>query len=300
MNLYCRAGRAGPLLTFLRSELQLSASLVQRLKRTDALTVNGLPVFTNHPVLPGDVISVCLDEPPPAFPPEAGPLEILWEDDALLAADKPPCLWTHPSASRQTGTLANLAAGYFRQRGQPCGIHPVTRLDRDTFGVVLLAKNAHIHALLCRAQQACRLEKTYLAAVAGGPEQDAGLISLPIGRRGGGSLLREVRADGQAARTRYRVLNRAAGVSLLELRPETGRTHQLRVHCAAMGFPILGDRGYSSPASLLLSRRWDLHTQQLCAARLRFAHPLTGEPLEIASHQAPFFPDSSDIFPFDG
>ncbi len=283
MRLCCTAARSGPLLSFLRRELGLSSSLVKARKADGVFFVNGNPVFTDHPVHPGDRIEVLLREDPPDFPAESGALSILYEDECLLAVDKPPALWVHPSPSRQTGTLANRAAGYYETTGQACGIHVVTRLDRDTFGVVLLAKHAHIHALLGKAQQQGLLHKTYLAAVCGQMPADQGTIDLPIARRGGGSLLREVRPDGQQAVTEYRVLAEAEGLSLVELRPVTGRTHQLRVHCAALGCPILGDRDYGGDCG-------PVQGQQLCAASLTLPHPLTGESLTIRSRQEPFFP----------
>lgn len=283
MVLTCTARRAGPLLSFLRTELGLSSSLVKSLKTGSVFRVNGEPVFTDFPVQPGDVVTALLTEDPPDFPAQDLPLDILYEDEALLAVDKGPGLWVHPSPSRYTGTLANGVAGYFSRTKQPCGVHVVTRLDRDTFGVVLLAKHAHIHALLCQSQRAGQLRKTYQATVRGSMPEPSGIIDLPIRRRNGGSLLREVHPDGQAAVTRYRVLNERGGLSLLELEPVTGRTHQLRVHCAALGCPILGDRDYGGGSDTVPH-------QQLCAVSLTLPHPLTGEPLTIYSRQRPFFP----------
>ncbi len=283
MVLTCTARRAGPLLSFLRTELGLSSSLVKSLKTGSVFRVNGEPVFTDFPVQPGDVVTALLTEDPPDFPAQDLPLDILYEDEALLAVDKGPGLWVHPSPSRYTGTLANGVAGYFSRTKQPCGVHVVTRLDRDTFGVVLLAKHAHIHALLCQSQRAGQLRKTYQATVRGSMPEPSGIIDLPIRRRDGGSLLREVHPDGQAAVTRYRVLNERGGLSLLELEPVTGRTHQLRVHCAALGCPILGDRDYGGGSDTVPH-------QQLCAVSLTLPHPLTGEPLTIYSRQRPFFP----------
>jgi len=279
------ASREGKLLTFLRRELALSSSLVKRLKWHNAFLVDGTPVHTDHKVLPGQTITVLLDEAEPEFPPEDGPLDILYEDDALLAIDKPAGLLMHPSFYRDTGTLANRLLGYYQRTGQPCAVHPVSRLDRDTFGVVLLAKNAHIHAKMMEQLQSGRVQKTYEALIWGGPTEDEGRWTFPIARRGGESLLREVREDGQTAETRFRVLRRFAACSHLELEPVTGRTHQLRVHCAHMGCPILGDPQYGTADSLALSRTMNLPHQQLCAVRLTFLHPLTGEHLTLKTRQ---------------
>jgi 23S rRNA pseudouridine1911/1915/1917 synthase len=298
MELTCTARRSGPLLSFLRTELGLSSSEVKRLKARNAFCLNGTPVHTNCPVAPGDCISVSLSEDPPDFPPEEMHLDILLEDDGLLAVDKPAGLWMHPSASRYTGTLANGVAGYFASTGQCCGIHPVTRLDRDTFGVALLAKNAHIHALLSGFQRERQVKKTYLATVYGCPAEDAGHWELPIARKEPGSMLREVRSDGQWAATDYQVLIRQGDLALLELHPLTGRTHQLRVHCAAAGCPILGDGIYGTEASLIRARELGLETQQLCALALELPHPLTGQVVAIRSNLRPFFPDLPENFPF--
>ena len=176
------------------------------------------------------------------------------------------------------------------ERGEASGVHPVTRLDRDTFGVVILAKNANIHDRFCRMLRERQLEKTYLASVFGQPPQAEGQIDLPVYKVGGGSLIRVVDERGQKALTQYRVLERAEKTALLELHPLTGRTHQLRLHCMASGFPILGDPQYTSPEATAYSAAHGLFTQQLCAARLVFPHPMTGERMEILSKQEVFFP----------
>ena len=165
----------------------------------------------------------------------------------------------------------------------------MTRLDRDTFGVVLLAKTANVHEQFRRMLQARQLEKTYLASVFGAPAQDEGTIDLPVYKIGGGSLLRIVDARGQKAVTGYRVLACAAQTALVQLHPHTGRTHQLRLHCLASGFPILGDPQYTTEAAKRYSDALGLETQQLCAAKLAFDHPMTGKRMEICSRQTVFF-----------
>ena len=284
------AQRSGKLLTFLRRELGLSSSLVKRLKWQNAFLVNGQPVHTDHLLAPADIITVLLEEAPPEYPPEEGPLSILYEDEALLAVDKPAGLLMHPSFYRNTGTLANRLAAYYEKTGQPCAVHPVSRLDRDTFGVVLLAKNAHIHAEMMSLLQARQVHKTYEALVLGCPPEDRGRWTFPIAKRGGGSLLREVHPQGQAAETTFEVLERFAACSRLRLHPITGRTHQLRVHCAHVGCPILGDPQYGTAESLELSVSFALPHQQLCAVELTFPHPMTGEPITIRSHMQVHMP----------
>lgn len=279
MELKITAQREGRLSSFLRGELKMSASLMNKLKWGDGIQVNSMPQHTNYPVKPGDVITVSLDEETPQYPAEDGSLTILYEDDYILVTDKPTGMLIHPSRVRNEGTLANFVAGYYRRTGQNSAFHPVTRLDRDTFGIVLLAKNAHIHSLL----QETDIRKTYHAWVFGGPEEDRGSINAPIARNPLPSLLRCVSPEGKPARTEYRVLECMEKLCKLELRPVTGRTHQLRVHCAYLGFPILGDPQYGSPESQAFSAELGLTHQLLCAKRLEFVHPISGENMTLES-----------------
>ena len=277
------AKRQGRLSSFLREEMELSAGLMNKLKWQQRLLVNGVPCFTNHIVNPGDVITVLLPDGEAEYPAETGELTVLYEDDYILAVDKPAGMLIHPSRACNTGTLANFVLGYYRQTEQSCAFHPVTRLDRDTFGVVFLAKNPHIHA---RFQQ-LPLQKTYLARVYGAPPKTEGSIDAPIARRPLPSLLRYVDESGKESITRYRLLETQVKTSLLELTPVTGRTHQLRVHCAYIGCPILGDPQYASEASQAFSQSLGLKSQLLCAASITFQHPVTKETVTIQSKQSP-------------
>ena len=279
MELKHIATREGRLSCFLLEELKMSAGLMNRLKWKEAILVNGKPEYTDYPVKPGDAVTVLLDEPEPEYPAEDGSLTILYEDDHLLAVDKPAGMLVHPSRSCFSGTLANYVAGYYRKTGQKSAFHPVTRLDRDTFGVVLLAKNSHVHNLM----QGASVEKTYHAYVFGHPRDAQGVIDAPIARKPLPSLLREIRSDGKPSVTEYAVLEKNEKLCKLKLRPVTGRTHQLRLHCSYMGFPILGDPQYGSEESKLFSEQVGLLTQQLCAKELKFEHPITGEFLTLES-----------------
>ena len=290
MALTCTAARAGRLSSFLKSELGLSTGLMNRLKWEGRLFVNGMSVHTDYPVCPGDVISVPLDEPAPAYPPEDGPLTVLYEDEFLLAVDKPAGMLIHPSRAQNTGTLANRVAFYYQATSQPCAFHPSTRLDRDTYGVVLLAKNSHVHHILNRLHSEGKLEKTYHALVYGGPEKACGQIDAPIARVNPPSLLREIRPDGKPARSEYTLLTRLDGCSKLSLRPLTGRTHQLRLHCLYMGWPILGDPQYHTAESLAFSQSLGLTAQCLCAISVALPHPISGQRLEIHSKMGSCLP----------
>ncbi len=279
MELTHTAIREGRLSSFLLGELGMSGGLINRLKWGDAIRVDGVPQHTDFPVKPGNVITVRLDEPRPEYPAEDGALSILYEDAHLLIVDKPAGMLIHPSRSQNTGTLANFVAGHYRRTGQSSAFHPVTRLDRDTFGVVLLGKNSHIHTLL----QNTSIEKTYEALVFGCPPEDAGRVEASIARRELPSLLRYIDSAGKPAVTEYRVLERFGTHSRLWLRPVTGRTHQLRLHCAHIGCPILGDPQYNTAASAAFSQEMGLSYQLLCAKRLEFCHPVTGERLCVES-----------------
>ena len=291
MILEYSAERAARLDSVLHTDMGLSTGLIKRLKWQQALLVNGEPSHTDRIVLPGDAILVRIEEEAEGFPPESMPLSILYEDDALLAVDKPAGILVHPSPQRNTGTLANGILDYFQKTGTVSAVHPVTRLDRDTFGVVLVAKSAHVHAKCCALLKQGNMRKVYLASVFGCPEQDEGIIDAPVYKIGNGSLLRIADPRGKPALTEYRVLRRFENAALLELHPLTGRTHQLRLHCKTAGFPILGDPQYNTPASELFSSQNGLFTQQLCAAELSFVHPMTGEPVVIRSAQSPLLPE---------
>ncbi len=283
MELKHTARRAGRLSSFLKDEIGMSTGLVNRLKWQNKIFVNGTPQHNDYAVQPGDVITVPLDEETPQYPAEDGDLTVLYEDEHILAVDKPAGMLIHPSRATMTGTLANRVIGYYQKTGQNCAFHPVTRLDRDTFGIVLLAKNAHIHALLNALHAQGALRKTYHALVFGGPETDRGIIDAHIARKPLPSLLRYVNPEGKPSVTEFDLLQRQEHTCLLALRPITGRTHQLRVHCAHMGFPILGDPQYNSKESRTLSDKLDLCTQALCAKQLEFTHPVTNEPMHLES-----------------
>ena len=279
MELNHTALHEGRLSRILREEMGLSAGLMNRLKWTGALKVNGQSVHTDFPVQPGDTVTAVVEEESPDYPAEDLPLTILYEDDFLLAVDKPQGMLIHPSSARNTGTLANAVAGYYRRTGSTGAFHPLTRLDRDTFGIVLIAKNGYACALLQRS----RPRKTYHALTLGGPKDDWGTIDAPIARKPLPSLLREVRPDGKPSRTEYRVLERGEALCRLALTPVTGRTHQLRLHCAYMGFPIVGDPQYGSAEALTWAERLGVSGQQLCAKRLELSHPVTGQALVLES-----------------
>ena len=269
---------------------RLLLSTAQRIacQAAEGVAVDGVPTHANQRVRAGALVVVALPPPPPIdVPPEAGALTLLYEDEALLAVDKPGGMLTHPSHAQYEGTLQGRVLGHLLRTGQaPCA-HPMHRLDRGTAGVVLFAKHPHVQARWMAALRAGQVQKRYEGIALGRWRPMQGEITLPIAREEPTAQRRVPRADGDAALTRYSVLATwALGevcVSRVALWPVTGRTHQLRVHCLAMGFPLLGDRLYHTPASQALSEALTLPVQCLHAVSIAFPHPLTGEHITIAS-----------------
>ncbi len=281
------AGRK--LFSLLRYRLHLSAGLIKRLKYQTVFQVNGQMAYTNHIVSAGDRITLTLPEEQADFPPEAMELHILYEDEALIALHKPAGIIIHPSATRNTGTLANGLLAYLG-----CGtVHPVNRLDRDTTGVTIFAKNGYVKSILTESMEKAKIHKTYLAPTYGALPEKNGVIDLPIDRVSESSLWRTIREDGQPARTAYELLLETPRWNLYAFHPLTGRTHQIRLHAMASGAPLLGDPVYHSEESLLYSDSMGLFTQCLTCVEMTFPHPLTGKEMTITAkpewYQSPWF-----------
>ena len=299
-----------------RRELCVSAALLRRLKAADAISVSSVPVFTNYVLSPGETVTfdISAAEPPCDNIPEQGDIDILFENEGLLAVNKPVGILVHPSRSKNTGTLSNFVAGYLGTQGDGslvfpeehkrtvplCSCHAVNRLDRDTSGVVLFAKNSYMKALASEALSGQSSTKEYLALVYGIlPER--GVIDAPIRRLEERNMLRITSQDGQRAVTHYETISVSKigeeYISLARLRLETGRTHQIRVHCLHIGYPVLGDKLYSTEKSRALSMMLDISTQALHAYKLGFTEPLSGQYIEI---KAPVKPENFPcIFPQD-
>ena len=272
--------RGKKLFSILRYRLHVSAGQIKRLKYQTVMLVNGAPVHTDFVVSPGDVIALPLPEEHADFPPEPGPLTVLYEDDAIIAIHKPAGIIIHPSATRNTGTLANRLLAYLGGGT----VHPVNRLDRDTTGVTVFAKNGYIKSILTETLRVGNIQKTYLAPVFGRLPEDSGVIDLPIDRLSPTSLWRTIREDGQPSRTAYELLENQCPWALYAFHPLTGRTHQIRLHCCASGAPILGDPVYCSDASKAFSDTLGLTVQQLCCTEMTFPHPMTGQTLQVTTN----------------
>ena len=271
------AGRK--LFSVLRYRMKLSAGLIKRLKFQTTMYVNEQPVHTDFVITPGDQIKLPLPEEHADFPPEPGPLQILYEDEAIIALHKPAEIIIHPSATRNTGTLANRLLAYLGSGT----VHPVNRLDRDTTGVTLFAKNSYTKSLLTEAMEKARIHKTYLAPTYGSLPERNGVIDLPIDRVSDTSLWRTIREDGQPARTAYELLRETPHWNLYAFHPLTGRTHQIRLHAMASGAPLLGDPVYCTEESSLFSDALGLTAQCLTCVEMTFPHPMTGREMTVTT-----------------
>lgn len=266
------------LFSILRYRMRLSSGYIKRVKYLTKFHVNGKAVYTDFRVSAGDEISVVLPQEHADFPPEPGPLRILYEDEAIIALHKPAGIIIHPSATRNTGTLANRLLAYTGG-----AIHPVNRLDRDTTGVTIFAKNGYVKSILTESMEKAKIHKTYLAPTYGALPEDRGVIDLPIDRLSADSLWRTIREDGQPSRTSYELLSRHGLWNLYAFHPLTGRTHQIRLHAFASGAPLLGEPVYSTEESRAFSDALGLCVQQLCCTEMTFPHPLTGKEISITT-----------------
>lgn len=262
-----------PLKEFLRKS-GLSLTLRRRIKHNGVITRNGAHINWNEPVFNQDQITVSwpLENKLEPIPMN---LAIAYEDSALLVIDKPSGIMVHPTARQDGMTIANGVLHYYRESGQSCDFHPVHRLDRQTSGLLLVAKNAYIHHLLS-GQGIKHVQRSYQAIVTGQPHPLAGTIDAPIGRKPGSIIERMISPNGQEAVTDYQMISGSSAASLMQITLRTGRTHQIRVHFSHIGHPLLGDDLYGGCTDLM--KRQALH-----AGQLAFNHPVTNEPLIIHS-----------------
>jgi len=264
----------------LRRELHLSSSAVRRAKRIPfGITLDGAAVYTIATVREGQTLSVQVGDAHAGqhLIPMEGELFIIYEDEDLLVIDKSAPLAVHPSPTYSGDTLANHLLFYYEQIGLTAEFHPVSRLDRGTSGLMVVAKHAHGHERLAALLHGPDFSREYLAVCEGRPEPMEGCVDAPIGRVPGEVLRRAVREDGAPSRTRYRTLKSDGARSLLQLRLETGRTHQIRVHMASLGCPLVGDFLYGEEVESLPDR-FALHS-----AYLSLRHPISGAKLAFSS-----------------
>lgn len=260
----------------------VSRAAAQRLIESGEILVNCAVAKPSYRVQEGDLVQVTVPAPVAGPAPEPMPLDIVYEDEALAVLNKPAGLVVHPAHGHAAGTLLNgLLARYPElsawpaEEGYPGLVH---RLDRDTSGLLLIARTPAVRAALRAQFKATEVGKGYLALVIGRPQAERARIDSPIGRDPQQRKRMAVLPTGKRAVTDYRLLEELAGYSLLEVRPETGRTHQIRVHLAAIGHPVVGDRVYGPRRQRLELDRFFLH-----AAQLSFRHPVTGQEVTFSA-----------------
>ena len=274
---------------FLAAHLDLSSKMLKYLKyRPDGILRNGVRVTVRARLHEGDLLTLGMRDAqsPPHLEPVDLPLEILFEDDEIVVPSKPADMPTHPSHDHWKDTVANALAFRYASMKIPFVFRPINRLDRDTSGLLLIARNKLSAGRLTRFMQQGKIRKTYLAVVEGEDIPPAGQIEKPLRRSRDSVIVREVCAPNdvgaEPAITEYRTLARGNGCALVEAHPLTGRTHQLRVHFASIGHPLAGDTLYGIPNGR--TNRQALHAYQLA-----FPHPSTGKELRLTAPLPPDF-----------
>lgn len=286
--------------TILRSEFGMSERLLRQIARDNAARVNGQAVFLTARAQVGNILELRLSTETSSVAPEPAALSVAYEDDEILVVNKAAGILTHPSAREQHGSLLAAAAAYL----QPTGLvpHCVHRLDRDTSGLVMLAKHAHFHHLYDKALRQGLVHRTY-AAIVHNPHgllrkrqhsAEWSTIDLPVAGDPSAPSKRIVHDSGQSAVTHYQVIATTATCALVGVVLETGRTHQIRLHFAQSGFPLLGDPHYGAvdgvhpgSAPSLLNKRpsvGQLRRQALHATALWWQHPLTRKTISVSAN----------------
>lgn len=271
--------QAGQMIKEFLKEKEISRIALTDIKfKGGKIQVNNNEVNVRYVLKADDSLTLIFppEQPSEGVTAEKIPLEILFEDRYLLVVNKPAGMSTIPSREHPTGSLANALVGYYEEIGIRATSHIVTRLDRDTSGIVLIAKHRHVHHLLSKQQQKGDVKRTYEAFAEGSLKLELGSIEEPIGRKADSIIEREVRIDGQYACTQYKVVKRYKEFTHVELELKTGRTHQIRVHMSFIGHPLLGDDLYGG--NLFLIERQALHCK-----KIQFLHPFSGLRLKFTA-----------------
>ena len=267
-----------PLRQFLREKMNLSRAAVTAIKRDGHLEVNGLPVTVRRVIEENDQVTVTFpkEQESAGLLAEPVPYSIVYEDDAFMVINKPAGLQTVPSRKDWKRSLAGGVLFYLKQHGVEATAHMVTRLDRDTSGLILVAKHGFFHEMFTKMRKAHRLSREYIAIVHGHLDTHEGVIDAPIGRKEESIIERCVRSDGRPAITHYKVIKETEAFSVVAVRLETGRTHQIRVHFSHIGHPLVGDDLYGGS-------REAISRQALHASRLFLYHPVTEEAMTFTA-----------------
>ena len=263
----------------LRRELRCSSAVIRTAKGyEDGILLDGVHATTADKARVGQVLSILVsDRTDGDLVCANGPVDIVYEDDDLLVVNKAAGVAAHPGPGHHDDTLGNFLTHHYKERGVPFVYRPAHRLDRNTSGLMVVARHAHAQELLKGQLHTGDFRRTYLAVCQGVPEKEEGVIEAPIGRADGSVLRREVRPDGADAVTRYKVVSTKQGRSLVRLELETGRTHQIRVHMAWLGHALVGDFLYGEEDPDLIGRT-ALHSW-----KLSLTQPLTGEQIELTA-----------------
>ncbi len=254
--------------------LNFSKRLSKKLELNNSLFLNGKATKLNKSVFSGDVLSVEFDEDEDEYDPVDIPINIIYEDNDLLVVNKPPHIVVHPTKSHQNNTVANGVAYYFKKQNIKRKVRFVNRLDMNTSGIVIIAKHPYAHNELANQMKSNSVDKYYYAIVEGIIREDTGTISEPIARLNAEDIIRVVHPSGKECITHYTVEKRLNNMTLVKLKLETGRTHQIRVHLKHIGHPLLGDTLYGKESELI--KRQALHCY-----KMKFLQPLTREEIEI-------------------
>ncbi|MFC7321229.1 RluA family pseudouridine synthase [Halobacillus campisalis] len=269
-----RVHKEGVLREFMRSDLKFSRQLLKKVKTAGKLFVNGGKADLNYPVKRGDLLKVVFpkEERGLRMTGEQVPLSIIYEDEDILVLNKPPGIAVSPGRDHSSGTLAQGILYYYDEHDIPFTVHIVTRLDRDTSGLILVAKHSYSHSVL--TAQGIMVDRKYTALVEGRNLENEGTIDKPIRRNSSSIIQREVHEEGKKAITEFRVLDKASSSSKIQCKILTGRTHQIRVHMASLNSPILGDSLYGSAFK-------GLKGQALHCHELAVVHPWTGKCMKF-------------------
>ncbi|MFD3157613.1 RluA family pseudouridine synthase [Haloimpatiens sp. FM7330] len=263
---------------YLREVQRLSGRFVRTSVREGRVKVNNKPARLSSKVVSGDKITIKLNKKEEQnIKPEKMDLDIVYEDSDVIVVNKQPGMVVHPTKSYQEGTLSNGLLYYFREKEENCIVRLVSRLDRDTSGLIIVAKNQFSHMALARDMQTIGFEKSYLAIVHENLKENCGTIDLPIYRNDDDGIKRVVDERGQKSVTHFNVVESFKEADLVKLTLETGRTHQIRVHLSHLGHPLFGDSLYGKDEDTYIKR------QALHAYRLVFPHPRDGRKIELES-----------------